>query len=199
MHIMQLALPGLAFPSPDASRYKHRLFYAVLPPKGVALRISHLIETLRSEHELYGTAFDSNRLHISLLGLGDYVEFPRHLVRWIQTQTAACQFEQFVVNFDRVSSLGMRSRQPRRYPLALRDSTGGHGLKNLQRAIAALFEVERLPSFTPHLTLSYDEQHVAEETVNPINWLAAEFVLIHSKINREKLQPYSLLDGWQLR
>jgi 2'-5' RNA ligase len=199
VRIVQLALPEIAFASPVTSSCKHRLFYAIQPPKGVALHIVRLIQALRSEHELYGPAFDSSRLHVSLFGLGDYVEFPHRLVRWARTQTATCRLEQFVVNFDRVSSLGTRSRQLHRYPLALRDSMEGYGLKNLQQAIAALFEIERLPSFTPHLTLLYDEQYVAEEPVDPINWRSTEFVLIHSKINRGKLQPYSVIDGWQLR
>jgi 2'-5' RNA ligase len=51
------------------------------------------------------------------------------------------------------------------------------------------------PRFTPHLTLLYGERGIEEQPIDPITWLVAEFVLIHSV----RGEGHKLLGQWALR
>jgi len=52
------------------------------------------------------------------------------------------------------------------------------------------------PQFTPHVTLLYDERGIAEQPIEPINWIVNEFVLVHSLLGRGRYIP---LEKWLLR
>jgi 2'-5' RNA ligase len=40
--------------------------------------------------------------------------------------------------------------------------------------------------FTPHVTLQYVNEPVAEEVVSPISWTVSDFVVIHSLLGRSE-------------
>jgi 2'-5' RNA ligase len=194
--MLQLNLPGMDAPLPLV---RHRLFIAVLPPNPIASRITQLALDLRSDHELYGRPFEVDRLHISMHMLGNYATFPKELIDDVNTIMHRTRLRSCIASFDRVSSLAGKSRVPRRCAIALRDSSGARGLKELRRVMAdVLPSTPRISSFTPHITLLYDRQNVAEEAISEMKWTVTEAALIHSKINRGSLQPYSLLTRWPL-
>lgn len=145
-------------PQPSLPRY--RLFLAVLLPDDAGTQLAALAQELRSEYELYGTALDRNRMYVSLLSLGDYIEFPYDVSRWVQNHLKAMRLTRCTANFDRVSSLGDRSHRPCRCPIAVRAGAGGRGLKEMQRTIASSFGIARRSSFTPHVTRCYDHQNI---------------------------------------
>lgn len=48
---------------------------------------------------------------------------------------------------------------------------------------------------TPHVTLLYDDRHVAEHAVDTIRWTVQEFVLVHSLVGQTLYIP---LGRWPL-
>ena len=183
---------------------RHRLFLGVLPPSHVGAHIAGVTQDLRSEHELFGAPLEQERLHITVLQLGDYVGFPPRTMAFAHKLMDDFHFRPFTANFDLISSLGGRTVPPRRCAIALRDSRGARDLQRLRRLIlsrlplALLKRMQARATFTPHITVLYDEQNIAAEPVSPIRWIVTNIALVHSRINRGRLQPYSLLGRWRL-
>jgi 2'-5' RNA ligase len=178
----------------------HKLFFAVLPPAEIAASIREVVLQLRVMHRFGKTPFPPSRLHVSLQGLGDHVEYPSHLVRYAMHAASRVISPHFIASFDRVLSFCGRPRARRDYPLVLRESTTSDFVA-LNRALAGALRIRARSSYTPHITLLYDKGIVEERRIVPINWKVDEFVLIHSEIkepNRPK-KPYSILGRWQLR
>jgi RNA 2',3'-cyclic 3'-phosphodiesterase len=184
---------------------RHRFFFGILLPPSVGSHVADIAQSVRSEYELFGRPLDRQRLHITLQWLGDYAVFPPGLFAFAHTIMDDLHFSPFAANFDLISSLRGRSREPRRCAIALRDSHGGCDFQQLKRTLVNRIEqalLKRMParmrSFTPHITLLYDEQDVAAEPVTPVRWPVTEIALVHSHINRGRLQPYSSLGRWRL-
>ena len=75
--------------------------------------------------------------------------------------------------------------------------TGGHGLAELRKfahQLAAAFEV-RLSSFTPHLTLIWDEKLIEPHEIRSMTWTVREFALIRSFVGQSR---YEILARWPL-
>lgn len=200
----QLTFPCVE-PSSIHDPARHRFFLGILPPPDACARIAEVASTLRSEHELFGMPLNQQRLHITVQSLGDYVVPPPAIIELTRTMLDSLHFQPFTARLDLVSSLRGSSLKPRRCAIALRDSSRGPDLQQLQRLIygrlcTALSGCipRKAPAFTPHLTMLYDEQNVVEESVAPIQWTVEEVTLVHSRINRGSLQPYSLLAKWPL-
>jgi 2'-5' RNA ligase len=105
----------------------------------------------------------------------------------------------FAARFDRALSF---SGKPGNRALVLRSDEGTGGFVALQRMLITAFQQAGLkipmPSnFTPHITLAYDEQNIAERAIEPIAWTVREFVLVHSEIGRGL--PYMALRRWPLQ
>lgn len=195
----QTLLPGFEpAPKPDA-----RLFFAVLPDPDSAVLIAQRAQRLRAEHQLRGMPIDTGRLHLSLQGLGDYVGVPQALVELACRAAARVVCPAFAVHLDRVLSFSGRSSSAalKKRAFVLRSSDGITGLMALHKALADSMQELGLPrpatGLTPHITLLYDTQSVAEHAVEPVSWTAREFVLVCSHIGMKK--PYLLLDRWVLR
>jgi 2'-5' RNA ligase len=103
----------------------------------------------------------------------------------------------FRVSFDWVMSFGNDGK----HALVLRGDDGVDGLAWLRdKLLAATMDIRGAApstrSFTPHLTLLYDEQEVREEPVEEISWTVNEFVLIRSVYGEGRHIP---LARWKLR
>ena len=72
----QLSLTGFDAPS----RPTDRLFFAIFPDATAAARIAQLAQHLRDEHGLKGRPLATERFHITLHHLGDYVGLPQSVV-----------------------------------------------------------------------------------------------------------------------
>jgi 2'-5' RNA ligase len=195
----QILLPGIEpAPTPDV-----RLFFAVLPDPDAAGLIAQRARRLRADHRLRGMPIDTERLHLSLQGLGDYVGVPQALVALACRAAARVACPAFTVHLDRALSFSGRSSSAasRTRAFVLRSSDGVAGLTTLHQALADSMQELGLPrpvaGPTPHTTLLYDTQSVAEHAVEPVTWTAREFVLVCSHIGMKK--PYLLFDRWVLR
>lgn len=165
-----------------------RLFFAVLPDVDAAARIARLAQQLRAELELQGRALATERFHIALQHLGDYVAFPQQIVDAARKAASTVTAAPFVLAFDRVASF---AGKPRNLPLVL---LGGYGLVALtafQQALGAAMTGAGLgrtasASYKPHLTLLYDSRRIAPQAIEPIAWTVREFVLVQSLIGRSQ-------------
>jgi len=189
----QLGLPGFD----AAPRPTDRLFFAIFPDAEAAARIAGLAGRLRADQGLKGRPLRPERFHITVNHLGDYVGLPQGVVAAASEAAAAIAAPPFDVEFDRVESF--RGRLGNR-PLVLRGGDGLAALAAFQQALGAAMMktglgrwVER--SFTPHVTLLYDDLAVDEQAVEPVRWTVREFVLIHSLLRRTQHIP---LARWPL-
>lgn len=138
------------------------------------------------------------RFHVTLFHVGDFNGLPDATLAQACKAAALVQAEPFQIRFDRVASF---RGAPRRLPVILlgHDEAGAlggfHAKLEAQMHRAGLVEPGTRRRFTPHMTLLYGHQAVQEQGIEPIGWLAKEFVLIRSLIGQGR---YIVLDRWAL-
>jgi 2'-5' RNA ligase len=193
----QISLTG--FDSPP--RLTDRLFFALLPSADVAERIEGLVRELGDQHGLKGRRIPKERMHVTLRYIGDFAGLPQDIVALARQAASAVSAPPFELVFDRIASF---AGGPGSRPLVLRGPDGAAALSALmafqQTLSAALQKVGLVhraqDQFTAHLTLAYDERKLAEQAVEPIAWVAREFVLVNSLIGRGR---HVTLARWPLR
>ena len=188
----QLFLP---FDAPPSAL--DRLFFAVLSCSDTALQIAERITPLRDEHGLKGRPIASQRLHVSLHGLGDYPGLPEILVELARRAGASVSMPPFEIAFDPVMSF---NRKDRKRPLVLRVGSDLAVLETFHRLVGEAMKKAGLgrwvaPRFTPHMTLLYDNRIVREQAIEPIRLTVSDFALVHSLVGRSR---YIELARWPL-
>ncbi|HTJ64927.1 MAG TPA: 2'-5' RNA ligase family protein [Alphaproteobacteria bacterium] len=161
----------------------HRILFFVPPPPVLAYRIATSARQERRVHALMGKPLPPERLHVTAVHLGDYPDYPAGPIARAAraAETVACG--PFEMAFDRLGSFAAGEKRP----LVL---TGGQGLADfhdfrtrLRMALRTVGLTDRLrPKITPHITLLYDRQEVPEHPIDPIKWIARDFVLIDSLV-----------------
>ena len=189
----QLTFDAMAVKEPT-----DRLFFALFPDPEIAARIAALAQSLRSEHGLHGKALRADRLHVTLHHLGDYAGVPSDVVAQANMAAARLTVAVFETSFDHVSSFSGRSRNS---PLVLRGDQGLAPLLAMQGELGECMKMAGLGrwvkgGFTPHVTLLYDHHSLAMQPVEPIGWMAREFVLVHSELGQTR---HHVLGRWPLR
>lgn len=175
-----------------------RLFFAIYPDAEAAARVTALARQLRETHELTGRPLATDRFHVTLHHLGDYVGVPAELVASATKAAEAVSFPPFDIVFD---SAGSFAGRPGNYPFVLRGGGGFCGIIEFQRALGAALNRIGLGrkgelNFTPHATLLYDRHRIDQQAVAPLVWKVTEFVLVHSLLGRTLHVP---LARWTLR
>jgi 2'-5' RNA ligase len=181
-----------------AERPTDRVFLALFPDVDVAMHMARTSRHLCVEHGLKGKPLATERFHVTLHHLGDYVGLPRDVVAAAGEAAATVAFPPFDIVFDRAVSFIGRSRSR---PFVLRGGDGVATLITFQKALGLAITKAGLgrwvtPHYTPHVTLLYDDRRLPEQTVETIGWTAQEFVLVHSLLGRTRHVP---LARWQLR
>jgi 2'-5' RNA ligase len=186
----QVLLPDV----PKAQNPTDSLFLAIFPDARTAAQIAELARTLCARHGLRGRPFAEVRFHISLYHLGFYVGVPERVVQaasLASAKAAATSVPPFEVNFDRAVSFPGRQRNR---PFVLRDNGDNPALMEFHRRLGLAlekcgFDYDGNSRFTPHVTLLYDQQRIAEALVNTISWIVDELVLVHSLLGRARYIP----------
>ncbi len=195
----QILLPGFE-PEPTLT---DRLFFAVMPDAAAREGIGGALADLRAAHGLQARPVTADRLHVTMGMVGDFPGIPGNLLARAShaAQEAVCEVAPFTASFDTALTFTSRSRATGRRPLVLSGGDGVAGLHALYRALSLAMRKAGLPaypgSFTPHLTLMYDEHTVPEQSVSPVAWTVSELVLLHSRIGQNL--PYAVLGRWPLR
>lgn len=163
------------------------LFFAVLPPPAVAARIAERAENWRRRRGLHARPRRPELLHISLNGVGLYVDLPDNVVQAAVDAGSRVEMAPFEVTFDR--ALSFKSTGPRPFVLC---SSGNHaGLAELRRAIGSSMQGIGFRGsdhgFTPHVTLLYTDELLPETSIDePVSWTVRDFVLVHSLHGRSR-------------
>lgn len=173
---------------------EENLFLALMLDPALHESVARRLERSVSVHGFTGRPRGTERLHVSLLGFGSYEERQAKRVRTIAD--AFC-FPSFEIRFDTVMSF--RNSGP--HPFVLTGQQGVKGVRALYLALHDWFygddlEPKKPRSFTPHMTLLYDEKLVLPYTLmSPLSWMVREFVLVRSYVGHSR---YDILGRWQL-
>jgi len=192
----QTLLPGFE-PEPQLT---DRIFFAVLPDAGAIARIHQLTAALKTAHAMRGRAIADTRLHATLCNLGDFPGMPDSLLARAGQASAsvAAATAPFAVSFDVAQTFVNRARNR---PLVLTGGDGVTGLGSLYKSLAMALLKAGLPgnppSYTPHVTLLYDDVTALPQAVTPVEWTVRELVLVHSHIGQNL--PYTALGRWSLQ
>jgi 2'-5' RNA ligase len=168
-----------------------RLFFAVLPDTDTGARIARFAQHLRRQHGLKGRALAAGRFHVTLHHIGDFVGPREDIIDAAREAAASVAASPFIAGFDRVASFSGKPHKPRKAPLVLLGGDGLLALVALQQALGAALAKAGLgrvvaAHYTPHLTLLYDDRHVAAQAIEPISWTVREFVLVLSLIGQSQ-------------
>jgi 2'-5' RNA ligase len=192
----QASFPGFE-PEPELT---DRIFFAVMPDGAAVADVNQLTAELKARHGMRGRPIVDAKLHATLCNLGDFPGMPASLVARAEQAAAsvAASTPEFDVAFDTAQTFVNRSRNR---PFVLTGGDGVVGLtalyKNLAQALLKVGIAGNPPSYTPHVTLLYDDVTVAPESVPAIEWTVRELLLLHSRIGQN--QPaYATLARWRL-
>ncbi|MBX3620299.1 MAG: 2'-5' RNA ligase family protein [Rhizobacter sp.] len=175
-----------------------RLFFALFPPPEAASSIAAVAQQVRGELGLKGQPLSNARLHVTLHYLGDHAGLPSDIVDSARVAASQVAGPPFEVCFDHVASFAARTRK--RPCVLLGNGPGVEPIKAFQRQLGEALKRtapggRAAEDFTPHVTLLYDDQAVADHSVDPICWTAREFVLVHSLIGQRR---HAVLGRWPL-
>jgi 2'-5' RNA ligase len=178
-------------------RPRHRYFFGVHVESAAAARIAEATRRWRAEHRLSGAPIPAERLHVTLHHLGDYDAERGGLAATAIEAMNGLEMAPFEVGFDRTMSFWGKQSMP----FVLCGSVELSGIAALQRALGLSMAKAGLgkwveKTFTPHVTLLYDDRRVAEQAVEPIRWTVRDFVLMHSLLGETR---HTVLGRWDLR
>lgn len=168
---------------PGEPRKRFKLFFAILPDAAVAAEISKFGIWLDQQYGIHGAPLRADRLHVTLHVLGEYDERSDEVIEIAKRVGDRVKAAPFEVVFDRAMTFNTASHP---YVLRVSHSTDQYIRDfwlNLGMEIANVRPF-REPSFTPHMTLSYNGRVTAEHPIEPIRWTAREFVLINSHVGK---------------
>lgn len=187
---LQMGLPGFDPPTPT-----DRLMFLLYPDPATAECIAGEARRLKEALGLRGQPLMTDRFHITLHHLGDYVGLPNDVVTKGKMAGGALAHAPFEVSFDRALSFANR---PGNNPFTLQGEEGMADLIAFQKALGlkmagAALKPDR--QFVPHITLLYDGQVVPTQAVAPIRWTVDRFVLVQSKLGQTQ---HIVLQSWDL-
>lgn len=151
------------------------------PDHEAAERIIRLAADLRRRHGLRGAVTPASRLHMSLNFVGTFRGPPtRSVMEKAASLAAKVALRRFAVTLNHVESW---DGDP--HPMVLLGDDGVTGAELLHAAIhkalaAGTMAPRREPQIWPHVSLLWDKAQPPREVVDPISWMAREFVLLDS-------------------
>ena len=175
-----------------------RLFVGLMLPAAQAGQASLIGQRSRDSYGLGGHDIRTDRLHVTLIHVGDYVGSLRaDIVANVAAAVEEIERPSFVVSFDRVGSF---AGAPGKHPHVLLAGEGVEALKAFRQALwdaihRRLKKTLSSPQFNPHVTLMYGDERLPDRPIAPISWRATEVELIHSEVGRG---VYHTLNRWPL-
>ena len=171
-----------------------------MPDSRAIAEINLLTAELKARHAMRGRPIVDAKLHATLCNLGDFPRLPASLIARAEQAAAsvAATTREFDVVFDTAQTFVNRSRDR---PFVLAGGEGVAGLlalyKNLAQALLKVGIAGNPSSYTPHITMLYDDVTASPKRVPAIQWTVRELVLLHSRIGQS--QPaYAKLARWPL-
>lgn len=172
---------------------KHRAFLALKPDDPAAGRAGETALRLMRENGLTGKPLKPKNFHISLPLIWEGAEFPADLAEIVSARVQMIRMPPFEIILDMAISF----RLPKRHVLVLGTTRSVANIYELNRQLVmATGSGTGRVSFTPHMTLLYMDGPIEKQAVEPVRWVAREFVLIHSFIG---LGRHETVARWPLR
>jgi len=173
----------------------HALFFAVKPDAAAVTHLLALGRRLREQHGLKGRLFEASRLHVTLHFFGRFPSLDEAFVDGLCKAAEEVRAQPFPLRFDHVGSF----KRPSNAPLVMRAGDDAPGAKSLHQHLAEAlarhgFGARLERRFVPHLTLLYDDKSLPEHEVEPVEWTADTFELVHSETGR----GHRVLRHWPL-
>jgi 2'-5' RNA ligase len=189
--IVQLGFSAFAIDSEKTDR----LIFMAQPDEFTARRISNVAHELKCKYRLRGKLLRPERLHVSLLHIQDYYEFPDDVADRAKEAASGIVFPPIEIVFDRAMSFSGS------YAQVLFVGHGVAELTVLRKTLALAMAKAGIKSscrlhFKPHLTLLYDEHLQIEEAIEPTRWTVNRFALIDSLVGKGR---YKELGRWPLK
>lgn len=175
-----------------------RLFLGLMLTPDASRAAMKALDEARTEYGLKGSSIRQDRMHVTLIHVGDYLgSLPQSVIADVMKAAGDLSEAAFDVTFDRAASF---AGAPGKHPYVLLGETGVETLNAFRdRLFRALLRagVRTLSreTFTPHVTLAYGDRQLPERAVAPVGWRPAEFLLIHSEVGRS---TYHTLGRWPL-
>jgi RNA 2',3'-cyclic 3'-phosphodiesterase len=176
--------------------YPERLFFGLMPDCETGKRMARFGDWFHSENHIRANQLQMERLHVSLHHIGDYKRLRSKFVYAARQAAKAVLMRPFEVEFRSVLSFPVAPHKKDR-PLVLLGEEGG-ALRELFHALGCAMTrngLKAAPDFVPHMTLSYGPQFVPLQAIEPLRFVASNFVLIHSF---RGLTRYEVLGSWSL-
>jgi 2'-5' RNA ligase len=171
------------------------LFFAIYPNRDVAEHIAQLARRLRAKHGMHDKPIAAERLHVTLLYLGNCAGMQPGSVDKAAQTAAAIAMPPFDLAFDRAASFSGRVANR---PFVLQGSASAPALTSLRDALVMTMKNAGLvrgdvPRYIPHMTLPYDDRSIAEQVIDPVSWTVREFVLVRSLVGQARHVPLARL------
>jgi 2'-5' RNA ligase len=173
-----------------------RLFYCLMPDLEACGRVVCFSDGFFVENDIRGERLKAERLHMTLHHVGDYERLSTALLYRAKLAGKAVSEGQFELSLCSIRSFPPAPNKPNRRPVVLLGD--GQPLRTLFHTLGHAMRKNRLKAaadFEPHVTLSYGPQFVPEQPIEPIRFVARDFVLIHSRLG---LTQYEVIDRWPL-
>jgi 2'-5' RNA ligase len=168
---------------------EHRYFFAVVPPLRLARQVTNAMPWL----DAGGRSPQPARLHITMFILPDFQSVPNGAEDILCAMGDAVAAAPVPVTLDMISastrSIALRPRHRIAELAALRREL------TFQAAVAKIAERPGY-NFSAHMTLGYRDGTPFSQPVEPIAWIADEFVLVHSHLGKTR---HDVVARWPLR
>lgn len=174
---------------------EHKVYFALQPDAAAGETMVRLATDLRQRQGLKGRPTPAQRLHLSLNFVGTFRGPPTRAVMEKAKALADKVSERaFMVSLNQVE--GWKSET-----LVLLGDEGVIGAQLLHTAIHKALVIgsmapRREPQMWPHITLLWDKAQIPKTFVDPIGWMAREFVLLDSVVGEGR---HEVLGRWPLR
>jgi 2'-5' RNA ligase len=170
----------------------------LLPDSRTAVRIDGFRRRFFRANGLDGSPVRAERLHLTLHHIGDFGRLRPKFLFAADRAAGAVSKSRFEVTFRFITSFEPAPKRGgvRRRPLVMIGASDP--LIALHNELGRAMEangLRALQTFMPHMTLSYGPQQILWQPIEPIRFVATEFVLIHSEL---WLSRYNLVGRWPL-
>jgi 2'-5' RNA ligase len=166
----------------------YRLFFALLPPPGVAAEIGWWRDWSGWRRD----PVSDRRLHVTVLRIGDFPASPSGLVAHLAGRMALLSLPACRIVLDRMVFNSNAARLVASERIAALASAHRLLRDGLIRQGLALPRTR----LSPHVTLHYDPGPAGATWIDPISWRATELVLIESIVGRH---VHAIRGRWPLR
>lgn len=182
----------------DRPKKPERLFFGLFPDAATSRGVTEFGERFASAHRLPGKALRPERLHVSLHHVGDYKRLRSKFVYAAQHAGRAVLQRPVEVAFRFIETFAPPpvASGAGQHPLVLRGEGGAlFELHAMLGAAMRKYGFKPADAFVPHMTLLYGPRAVPLQPIAPIQFVAREFLLIHSEVG---LSRYTVLGRWPL-